>query len=171
MKRLLSLLSVATLALAVPASAEILQQDVRALRFDVFADEDAIDDSSLGFEFGFGQALYPMDEVGLFVGYKSTDSDARFRLAGLYIEEHYPVGMIAPFAGLDFAYAEVEDGFGGETDGFLGRLRLGVKLFLSEHFNINAAVRWGISSNDVFLDGKETDDQKIDVSAGVRFYF
>ena len=171
MKRLLAMLSIAALALAIPASADILEEDVRALRFDVFADEDAIDDSSLGFEFGFGQAIFPLDEVGLFVGYKDTDSDARFRLAGLYIEEHYPIGQIAPFAGIDLAYADTETGLGEDLNGFLGRLRLGVKVFLSDHFAISGTLRYGISSKDLFLDGKGSDDQKLDFSAGVRFYF
>ena len=160
-----------TCLLAIPSFAGFLDENTRALRIDVFADEDAIGDEALGIEVGFGTAVEKLDDVGVFGGFIEDENDNGLKFAGVYIEEHYPLRMgVVPFAGLAVGYSDLEIA-GVDTDGIFGRFQGGVKLVLSDNVVVAAAFRYWISSHENLLDGSKADDSRADVSLGLRFHY
>jgi hypothetical protein len=172
-----ALLSIAAVLLLIPAAApaEFLSEDKLALRVDAILDTDTTDDPTWGIQLGFGTALFPMDEVGLMVGYREDD-DQTLKDASLYIEEHYRTGTpIYPFAGVavGFAWYDPEAVGAEEEESWFLRLSAGVKIALADWVAVSVAAQYSIALNDdIFLDDDgQLDDTNLEFVAGLRFYY
>ena len=154
------------------AFAEYLEEGTRTLRLDIYANDDSFDASSVGIEGGFGVSLYSLDDVGLFLSGYDTDDDGKFKAGGIYIEENYPINkLLAPFAGLSLGWGDVSDAPGDNPSGIFGRVQAGLNLQVSSPWSLSAAIRYSLAEKDLFPDSGSLNDNRWDVSFGVRFHY
>jgi len=166
-----SLLLILSGVVASAGWAEFLDEDTKGLRVDLVLDENSFDYSNWGVEGGFGVSLFPLDEVGIFAGYRENDSRTALS-GGVFVEENYPIdAALVPFAGLAAGYGETDSDYGEEEGDVFVRVQGGLKFLFSDNKAVALTLSYSASPSEIFPGDRDPADHAIDLRLGMRFYY
>jgi hypothetical protein len=172
MKKTLVVAVALALCASMSAQADFLDLETRTVRADVTYDPSFSRDGAWGGELGVGGALVPLDDAGIWGGYRDH-SDGIQRALGLYVEEHYAkTSPLIPYIGVGLGWAWLSnrrDNY--SADSILARFQTGVKVLLNENVAVAANVLLSWTDEELWMTKTDVKDTNVGYSLGLRFYY
>lgn len=129
-------------------------QNVRAsLVYDVNGDVNG--DDYHGFSITYASKIYPLDQMTLTYTHLNPEQSTMSQVM-LGIEEYWPItDTISPYgsAGGGYIWIDYDEGITGESQGWFGKLGLGILFKTGTRFDIYAEVAYQVSDDDLWVDG------------------
>lgn len=129
-------------------------------------------DPVFGFQIGYAQKIYPIDQMVISYGHSSSsDFEQNFFL--LSFEEHYP--LLPGFAaygqsGLGFLWTDDKVG-DADREALFGQLGLGVIYQPPSRWAFFGEVNYSIATKSVWLDGQDLENRNLQFLLGVRYWW
>jgi hypothetical protein len=129
-------------------------QNVRAgILYDV--DGDVEGDDYNGFTLAYASKVYPLDQMVISYSHMNPNQST-MRQVLLAVEEYWPVTeSISPYGSVGGGYIWIDyDGANaGDTQGWFGKLGLGLLFKTGTRFDVYAELAYQVSDEDLWLDG------------------